>query len=182
MGDITELIKRAKAGDDVAWETLFAELYEPLHNLARSRLARGSAQTLLDTTGLVHEFYLRLEQAGRVLVNDREHFMAYAATAMRSVVVDFARRRAAERRGGGVERVTLTESLPEPGSEQEILQVHDALETLQKVDPRLVRVVEMRYFAGMTEQEIGKALGVTERTVRRDWEKARLLLAVALKP
>jgi RNA polymerase sigma factor (TIGR02999 family) len=163
-------------------ERLFEQLYEPLCGLARSRLTRGGHHTLLDTTGLVHEFYLRLEQAGRVLVNDRHHFMAYAARAMRSVVVDFARRRAAERRGGGAEHVPLTEGIAESGTEQEILQVHAALETLEKVDPRLVRVVEMRYFAGMTEGEIGEALGITDRTVRRDWEKARLLLASALKP
>jgi RNA polymerase sigma factor (TIGR02999 family) len=181
VGDITELIKRAKAGEDAALEMLFAQLYEPLRSLARSRLARGGHQTLLDTTGLVHEFYIRLEHVGRVLVNDRNHFMAYAASAMRSVVVDFARRRAAARRGGDVEHVTLTEGLAESGSEQEILQVHAALEMLEKVDPRLVRVVEMRYFAGMTEEEIGKSLAITDRTVRRDWEKARLLLASALK-
>jgi RNA polymerase sigma factor (TIGR02999 family) len=181
VGDITELIKRAKAGEDAALEMLFEQLYEPLCGLARSRLTRGGQQTLLDTTGLVHEFYLRLEHAGRVLVNDRHHFMAYAARAMRSVVVDFARRRAAERRGGDVEHVPLTDSLAESSSEQEILQVHAALETLEKVDPRLVRVVEMRYFAGMTEAEIGLALAITDRTVRRDWEKARLLLASALK-
>jgi RNA polymerase sigma factor (TIGR02999 family) len=181
VGDITQLIQRAKAGEDSALEKLFEQLYEPLRGLARTRLARGGHQTLLDTTGLVHEFYVRLEHAGRVLVNDREHFMAYAARAMRSVVVDFARRRAADRRGGGAEKVPLTENIAETGSEAEILQVHAALETLEKVDPRLVLVVEMRYFAGMTEQEIGKSLGINERTVRRDWEKARLLLASALK-
>jgi RNA polymerase sigma factor (TIGR02999 family) len=181
VGDITQLIQRAQAGEDSALEKLFEQLYEPLRGLARTRLARGGHQTLLDTTGLVHEFYVRLEHAGRVLLNDREHFMAYAARAMRSVVVDFARRRAADRRGGGAEKVPLTENIAVAGSEAEILQVHAALETLEKVDPRLVHVVEMRYFAGMTEQEIGKSLGITDRTVRRDWEKARLLLASALK-
>jgi RNA polymerase sigma factor (TIGR02999 family) len=182
VGDITELIRRAKAGEDAALEMLFEQLYEPLRSLARSRLSRGGQNTLLNTTGLVHEFYLRLEHTGRVVVNDRDHFMAYAGRAMRSVVVDFARRRAAERRGGNVEHVPLTEGLAESAGEQEILQVHAALEVLEKVDPRLVRVVEMRYFAGMTEAEIGKALSITDRTVRRDWEKARLLLASALKP
>ncbi len=181
VSDITELIKRARAGEDAALEKLFEELYEPLRDLARTRLAHGGPQTLLDTTGLVHEFYIRLEHVGRVMVNDRSHFMAYAARAMRSVVVDFARRRAAGRRGGDVEHVTLTDAIAESGSEQEILQVHAALEMLEKVDPRLVQVVEMRYFAGMTEEEIGKALAITDRTVRRDWEKARLLLASAMK-
>ena len=105
--------------------------------------------------------------------------MAYAATTMRSVVIDFVRRRSADRRGGGAEHVTLDTRAAEVlgGSDDEILAVHSALETLAKVDPRLVRVVEMRYFAGLTDVEIGAALGVTDRTVRRDWERARLLLA-----
>jgi RNA polymerase sigma factor (TIGR02999 family) len=183
VGDITELIQRASGGENEAWERLFEQLYEPLRTLARARLVRGGHNTLLDTTGLVHEFFLRLQRTERVAVNDRRHFMAYAARAMRSVVVDFARSRAAERRGGDVQRVTLTEGLAEPmAGEDEILQVHAALETLEKVHPRLVRVVEMRYFAGMTEEEIGMSLSLTERTVRRDWGKARLLLALALKP
>jgi RNA polymerase sigma factor (TIGR02999 family) len=182
VGDITELIQRAGAGESGAWERLFERLYEPLRGLARVRLARQDRDALLDTTGLVHEFYLRMERAGRVLVNDRSHFMAYAARAMRSVVVDFARSRSAARRGGQAEHVTLGEEVAAPGGEEEILQVHAALETLEQVDPRLVRVVEMRYFAGMTEEEIASALCVNSRTVRRDWEKARLLLAAALKP
>ena len=98
---------------------------------------------------------------------------------MRSVVIDFVRRRSADRRGGGAEHVTLDTSAAEAmvASDDEILAVHDALETLAKVDQRLVRVVEMRYFAGLTDVEIAAALGVTDRTVRRDWERARLLLA-----
>jgi RNA polymerase sigma factor (TIGR02999 family) len=130
VGDITELIHRAKDGENAAWELLFDQLYEPLRSLARARLARHGRQTLLDTTGLVHEFFLRLQKAERVHVNDRQHFMAYAARAMRSVVVDFARSRRAERRGGGAEHVTLTEGLAQDvAGEEEILQVHSALET-----------------------------------------------------
>lgn len=183
MGDITELIHRATAGENAAWEMLFEQLYEPLRGLARARLARRGHQTLLDTTGLVAECFLRLKRADRLRVNDRQHFMAYAARAMRSVVVDFARSRATERRGGDAEYVTLTEGIAEDISgAEEILKVHAALETLEKVDPRLVRVVEMRYFAGLTEEEIGMSLGLTERTVRRDWKKAKLLLALALRP
>jgi RNA polymerase sigma factor (TIGR02999 family) len=183
VGDITELIQRAGAGEHAAWEALFHQLYEPLRSLARARLSRRGHQTLLDTTGLVHELFLRLRQADRVVVNDRKHFMAYAARSMRSVVVDFARSRAAQRRGGDAVHVTLTDGIAVAASgEDEILQVHAALQTLERVDPRLVRVVEMRYFAGMTEPEIAHALDLTERTVRRDWKKARLLLALALQP
>lgn len=168
---------RAAPGGD-----LMTELYAELRRLARSRLAAGGRNVLLDTTVLVHESFLRLHGAGRVGLQDRDHFMAYAATAMRSVVIDYLRRRASEKRGGDVEHVTLDTALGEVlgAQDDEILDVHEALESLAKVDPRLVQVVEMRYFAGLTEEEIGRALDVSARTVRRDWERARLLLAEML--
>lgn len=162
---------------------LFPSLYQELRRLARSRLAGGPRPTLLDTSALVHEAFMRMQRDGGVSVNDREHFMAYAATTMRSIVIDFVRRRRAERRGGGAEHVTLDTRAAEQlgaASDDEILAVHEALEALAEVDPRLVRVVEMRYFAGLTDAEVGAALGVTDRTVRRDWERARLLLAQML--
>jgi RNA polymerase sigma factor (TIGR02999 family) len=160
-------------------QELFPALYNELRRLARSRLAGGGRHTMLDTSALVHEAFLRMQRDGGVALKDREHFMAYAATTMRSIVIDFVRRRSAERRGGGAEHVTLDTMAGGvlSASDDEILSVHHALETLEKVDVRLVRVVEMRYFAGLTDLEIGAALGVTDRTVRRDWERARLLLA-----
>lgn len=159
--------------------SLFPALYNELRRLARSRLAAGGRHTLLDTSALVHEAFLRMQRDGGVALNDREHFLAYAATTMRSVVIDFVRRRSADRRGGGADHITLdTQAAHSLGaSDDEILEVHKALQTLAKVDARLVQVVEMRYFAGLTDVEIGAALGVTDRTVRRDWERARLLLA-----
>ena len=162
--------------------TLFPALYSELRRLARSRLAGGGRHTLLDTSSLIHEAYLRMQRDGGVHVNDSEHFMAYAATTMRSIVIDFVRRRSAERRGGGVEHVTLDTHAAGDlgGADEQILAVHEALETLATVDSRLVKVVEMRYFAGLTDVEIGAALGLTDRTVRRDWERARLLLATLL--
>lgn len=164
---------------DAGIQNLFPLLYGELRRLARSRLAAGGRNVMLDTTGLVHESYLRLERAGKVGIQDRDHFLAYAASAMRSVVVDYVRRRAADKRGGEFEHVTLTTGLAETigASDDEIMEVHEALDELAKVDARLVQVVEMRYFAGLTDDEIGAALGVTGRTVRRDWERARLLLA-----
>jgi len=161
---------------------LFPVLYSELRRLARSRLAGGGRHTLLDTSALVHEAFLRMQRDGGVNVNDREHFMAYAATTMRSIIIDFVRRRSAERRGGDAEHVTLDTRAAAVlgGSEHEILAVHEALQILARVDERLVRVVEMRYFAGLTDAEIGAALGVTDRTVRRDWDRARLLLAEML--
>jgi RNA polymerase sigma factor (TIGR02999 family) len=159
--------------------TMFPALYGDLRRLARSRLASGGRHTLLDTSSLVHEAFLRMQRGGGVTLENRDHFMAYAATTMRSVVIDFVRRRNAERRGGDVEHVTLDTRAAEQlgASDDEILAVHNALDTLAKVDARLVRVVEMRYFAGLSELEIAAALGVTDRTVRRDWNRARLLLA-----
>jgi RNA polymerase sigma factor (TIGR02999 family) len=153
--------------------------YAQLRSLARARLAAGGHYTLLDTTALVHESFLRLQRAGHVAVNDEEHFLAYATKTMRCVVVDYVRRRKAERHGGGCAHTSLTAAHAEQvsASDDEILEVHEALEVLASVDPRLVQVVEMRYFGGLTEVEIGQALGVTDRTVRRDWERARLLLA-----
>jgi RNA polymerase sigma factor (TIGR02999 family) len=164
-------------------EDLFELLYHELRRLARARLASGGRNVLLDTTALVHESFLRLQGAGKVGMADRNHFMAYAATAMRSVIVDFVRKRASEKRGGDVDHVTLDTGVAESlgATDDEIVDVHEALEALGKVDERLVKVVEMRYFAGLSDDEIGAALGVTGRTVRRDWERARLLLAEMLE-
>jgi len=122
---------------------------------------------------------LRLQRADNLPVNDDEHFLAYAARSMRSVVVDHARRRKAERRGGGAAHTSLKTTHAEKigVSDDEILEVNEALGVLAAVDTRLAQVIEMRYFGGLTDVEIGQALGVTDRTVRRDWERARLLLA-----
>ena len=123
-----------------------------------------------------------MQREGGAAFKDREHFLAYAATTMRNVVIDFVRRRKADRRGGDAEHVTLDTRAAAQlgGQDDEILAVHKALETLAQVDPKLVQLVEMRYFAGLTDAEIGAALGVTDRTVRRHWERARLLLAELL--
>jgi RNA polymerase sigma factor (TIGR02999 family) len=181
---LTDLIRRAQHGDEAALKVVFDATYDELRLLARGRLRRGARSTLLDTTSLVHEAYLRFANAGRMNVGDRHHFLRYASHVMRSVIVDFVRERRAERRGGGAQHVTLNSELingTATADEDEILGVHEALEELERVDARLVQVVEMRYFAGMTEGEISVALGINERTVRRDWQKARLLLADALK-
>ena len=162
----------------------YAASYRELRRLARARLAGGGRNTVLDTTALVHESYLRLARSHGLAFEDRARFMAYAGHVMRSVIVDLVRERQAERRGGDVTHVALTtqfgERLAADEGEREILRVHDALESLGALDPRLAQVVEMRYFAGMTEPEIAETLGITERTVRRDWAQARLFLADAL--
>jgi RNA polymerase sigma factor (TIGR02999 family) len=180
---LTDLIRRAQHGDEAALRIVFDATYAELRGLARARLRKGSRNTLLDTTSLVHEAFLRFADAGRLHIGDRQHFLRYASHVMRSVIVDFVREKLAQRRGGVAVHVTLDSQIggAQSDGEKEILQVHEALEELAQHDPRLVQMVEMRYFAGMTETEIAAALGVTDRTVRRDWQKAKLLLADALK-
>jgi len=182
-GTITELIERANRGEQDALNRLFSELYPELHDMARSRVRRHAPITMLDTTALLHESYLRLVKVGALSVSNRAHFLAYASRVMRSIIVDFARQRLASRRGGGAVELPLdTEAGDQAASpEADVVRVHDALEQLAEADERLVRLVEMRYFGGLTEEEIAEALGVSTRTVQRDWEKARLLLAIALK-
>ena len=180
--NLTDLIQRSQSGDEAAVRALFDATYEELRRLARMRLSRGGRGTLLDTTALVHESYLRFANSGTLRLEDRDHFMRYASHVMRSVIVDIARANKTARRGGDALHVTLNTDSGDgaQAGEDEIIRVHDALEELAALDPRLVSVVEMRYFAGMSEAEMAAALGVTDRTVRRDWEKARLLLAQAL--
>ena len=183
MGDITQLLIRAREGDRQAFDLLFQALYPDLRRIAHARLAPHVRGTMLDTTALVHEAYLKFEQAARLTPGDRSHFLAYAARVMRSIIVDAARASRSQRRGGDAAHVTLDTEVAEAAvaGEEEILDVDAALARLADMDDRLMRVVEMRYFGGMTEAEIGEALGVTDRTVRRDWEKARLFLAAELR-
>ncbi len=182
MGDITLLIARAREGDHAALDELFAAVYPELRRIAHSRLRRGFSDPELGTTALVNECYLKLRDAQRVEASDRAHFFSYTASAMRSIVVDIARAKATERRGGDLHHVTLdTDIGGDTAAENEILRVHEALEEIGQLDPRLVRLVEMRYFAGMSDPEIASALDITDRTVRRDWQKARVLLAAALR-
>jgi RNA polymerase sigma factor (TIGR02999 family) len=164
-------------------DAVFAATYQELRKLARLRLRGGGRNTVLDTTSLVHESYLRLAAAGRLRIEDRIHFLRYAGCAMRSVVIDFVRQRQSARRGGAADRITLTTwaGVGVNAGEREILRVHEAITELNKYDARMAQVVEMRYFGGLTEAEIAEALEVTDRTVRRDWEKARLWLSEALK-
>ena len=180
---LTELIQDVAAGDLAARDRLFAAAYSELRKLARSRLRDGGRNTYLETTALVHESYLRFLKVGELRIEDRSAFFAYSSKVMRSVIVDAVRERQAQRRGGDLSELTLdTQAAAElPSGEAEVLHVHEALLTLERVEPRLAHVVEMRYFGGYSELEIAEVLEVTERTVRRDWDKARLLLMSALK-
>jgi RNA polymerase sigma factor (TIGR02999 family) len=183
MGDITTLIARARSGDRPALDELVAAVYPDLRRIAHARLAPHARDTLLGTTVLVHECYMKFVSAQRLNVEDRGHFMAYAARAMRSIIVDQARQGLAQRRGGDAQHVTLNtaNSGDVSGAEEQIVDVDAALAELASLSPRLAQVVEMRYFGGLSDDEIGHALGVNARTVRRDWDKARMLLVAALR-
>lgn len=183
MADITELLKAAGRGDNQAGDDAMALLYDALRLMARRRMRRSGDITLLDTTSLVHECYLRLERADTLAFNDRRQYLAYASKVMHAIVIDMVRARRADRRGGDSAHIELTTGVAGslPAQEDEVLRVHEALEELAQADPRLAQVVEMRYFAGLSEAEIAECLGVTERTVQRDWRKARLFLSAALK-
>ena len=182
MSEITQLLLAAGQGDRAAADRAYALLYADLQRLARTRLRGSGELTLLDTTALVHESYLRL-QAGGAAFPDRQHFLGYAAKVMRAVVIDVVRARQAERRGGDAVQVTMNTGLigSLAAHDDEVLRVHEALDELAGHEPRLAQVVELRYFGGLSEAEIAASLGVTERTVQRDWQKARLFLSVALR-
>lgn len=183
VGEVTLLLAAARQGQAEALNRLFDLLYPELRRLASARMRQTDERVMLDTTSLVHECYLRLLKLDELALQDRGHFMAYAAKVMRSVVVDLAREQQAQRRGGGLAFVTLDTALAGglPSGEDEILRIHEALEALGAIDARLVKVVEMRYFIGLDNSEIAQALDVSSRTVERDWERARSFLFAALK-
>lgn len=178
-GAVTVLLGAARDGDRRALDRLLPLVYDDLRAVAEREMRREAAGHTLQPTALVHEAFLRLTGAAGS-ASDRAHFLAIAARAMRQVLVDHARRRSAAKRGGGLAPATLTDGIGDgPLNAEEILALDRALETL---DPRQRQVVECRFFAGMEETEIATALGLSERTVRRDWAKARAWLYRELYP
>lgn len=175
MDSVTELLGQARQGDAQAFDRAYALIHEELRRAAHRQL-RGRRGDTFSTTVLVNEAWLKLSRA-EFEARDREHFLAIAARAMRMIVMDHVRRACADKRGGQQVRVTLDSSLAEDrqGAEQ-LLALDAALRRLAEADARLAQVVEWRYFAGMTEAEIAGLTGLTERTVRRDWRKARAFL------
>jgi RNA polymerase sigma factor (TIGR02999 family) len=181
-GDVTRLLRAYGAGDERAFEQLVPLVYDDLRQIA-GRLLRGRnrGQTL-DATAVVHEAWLKLAQGAGAGWNDRGHFLAVAARAMRQVTVDYARERAAAKRGGALQLVTLEEeAFAAPCEAEWVLAVDEALAALARHDERLARVVECRFFAGLTEPETAEALGVSLRTVQRSWPRARAWLKEALR-
>ena len=180
QGEVTGLLQAAVAGDQDALDRLVPLVYEDLHRLAHRQLAREGGGHTLQTTGLVHEAYLKLAGGSGLGAANRAHFLAIAARAMRQVLVDYARRRKADKRGGGVVCVTLNDG--EQGMDVSSDDLVALDEVLEQLEPRQRQVVELRFFGGLEEKDISEALGVSERTVRRDWVKARAWLYRALYP
>jgi RNA polymerase sigma factor (TIGR02999 family) len=172
---VTRLLRQARDGDAAAGDAAYGLIYEQLRRAAHRQL-RGNAGHTLCTTALVSEAWLKLAGA-QLDVQDRDHYLALATRAMRQIVVDKARRAVADKRGGqdGL-RITLDTALHAPDVGEDVLALDAALERLARVDPRLARVVEWRYFGGLTDAQVAGLLGVTERTVNRDWRKARAFL------
>jgi RNA polymerase sigma factor (TIGR02999 family) len=174
IGEVTQLLRAAQEGEAAALERLIPLMYEDLRRLARRKLAHEYAERSLNPTALVHESYLKLG-GGAMVARDRSHFLALAARAMRQVLVDHARERKAAKRGAGAwERTTLTDGVWVKELDDDGMLVLD--EALARLHPRERQVVECRFFGGMEESEIAAALGVSERTVERDWVKARARL------
>ena len=171
------------AGDRSGLDQVFVECYEDLLTIARSRLRRGAPDVLLETSALVHECWLRLAGLQVLSLEDRHHFLAYAARVIRSLVLDAWRARQSARHGGLLQQITLDTALAEQlaAGESALEPLAAALNELATLDPRLATVVELRYFAGLREAEVAALLGLSTRTVRRDWEKARLVLALSLQ-
>jgi RNA polymerase sigma factor (TIGR02999 family) len=172
---ITEVLNRAIGGDAAAHEDLYRLLYAELLKLARGQLS--SSGVSLNPSALVHEAYLRLSKREAEPMRDRRAFYAYASQVMRSVLIDHVREHNAEKRGAGQQPITLSTGIVDSvGGEEDFSRLNDALLELQNADERCFRVVEMRYFGGMTEEDIAAELGVSLPTVKRDWRKARAFL------
>jgi RNA polymerase sigma factor (TIGR02999 family) len=189
-GDVTALLVAGRAGDREAYAQVYALVYDHLRAVARAQRRRDAraraGEHTLSTTAVVHEAWFRLVDPARLDVRDRGHFLAIAARAMRQVLVEHARRYRAAKRGGGVGHLDIDELHGfevDAGVEQRsavLLSLDDALSRLDSFSPRLARVVECRWFGGLTEEETAQALGITDRTVRRDWVKARAWLHAEL--
>ena len=179
----TALLDAARGGDRGAFDELLPRVYAELRQLAHARLRQHRPGDTLNTTALVHEAYLRLADGDTPGWRDRSHFFALAARAMRFVIVDLARQRAAQKRGGGLADLRLTESLGLSGADADahnVLSVDAALDRLAERSSRLAEVVEMRFFAGMEHAEIAEATGRSVPTIKRDWRRARAWLYAAL--
>lgn len=188
--NLTALIEAARQGDADATDSLFAQVYTELKRLAHLQLARNArghaALLTLNTTALVHEAYMKLAGHGDGAVDGREHFFSLAARAMRQIVIDHARAQLTEKRGvGQYDAVRLDDALEQPGSElspEKVLRLDEALGRFEREEPRLAALVELRFFGGLSVEQIAALQQVSERTLNRDWRRAKVHLFLALGP
>jgi RNA polymerase sigma factor (TIGR02999 family) len=174
---ITALLAIAEGGDRAAADAVFAALYEELHRMARRELARRGAGVTLSATTLLHDAYLSISQREGVTFPDRNRYMGYASKVMRGLIIDYARSRQAQKRGGHFEITSISTDVADPLTDaDELMRISEALDELGAVEERLVRVVDLKFFCGFSFVEIGEMMGVSERTIQRDWEKARIFL------
>ena len=185
-GEVTRLLGAARDGDGEAMNRLMALVYQELRAIARRQLRRRRPHQTLDTSALVHEAYLKLVDQQGTTFEDRAHFFSVAGVTMRHILVDAARRRAAKKRGGDAVRVA-TDDLQSPleadaeSRAVDVLALDQALTALAARSERLSQLVELRYFAGLSDEELAERLGLSDRTVRREWRKARAFLFDALR-
>lgn len=179
--DVTSLLRTLQEGDDTVVDLLFDRVYDELHDLAHQQLERLRPGQTLNTTGLVHEAYLKLVDQSEADWESRTHFFAVSAKAMRHIIINYARDQAAEKRGGDAAHVSLDECRMAPQESAEtLISIDRALDRLAERDERMARVVELRFFGDMTQKESAAILDVSPRTVRRDWTAARAWLSKAL--
>jgi RNA polymerase sigma factor (TIGR02999 family) len=179
---ISTLVVSAEEGDREAADKLFVALYDELHRMARRELARRGAGVTLGATTLLHEAYLDIADREGAAFPDRNRFMGYAARVMRGLIIDYARRRQAQKRGGLFEITSIaTDVIAALPDADELTRISDALDELEAADPRLARIVDLKFFCGFGFGEIAAMMGVSERTAQRDWEKARIYLHRVLR-
>ena len=177
-----DVLAELRTGRRDTLDRLIPLVYDELHSIARRQLSRRDIGGTLSTTGLVHEAYLKLVDQSRVAWRDRAHFLALVSVAMRHVLVDRAKARCAMKREGARYRIPLEyEQIAANDQPEAMVQLSDAIDELETIEPRLARVVDCRFFGGLTEEEIAAALGITVRTVQRDWTKARMILRHTLQ-
>jgi len=183
MSEVTRLLRDWSAGSVGARDELLALVYEPLHAIAERHLYREREGHTLQPTALVHELYLKLVDQRRVAWADRTHFFAVAAQVMRRILVDHARRRKSEKRGGAVIPMTIDAAFDVAAAESlDVVELDIALENLEKVYPQQARIVELRFYAGLTIDETAEALGISSATISREWTMARAWLRRAMSP
>ena len=179
---LSTLVASAEQGDRAAADKLFTALYDELHRMARRELARRGAGVTIGATTLLHEAYLDISDRDRAAFPDRNRFMAYAARVMRGLIIDYSRSRQAQKRGGQFEITSIATDVAEAVPDaQQLTRLSDALDELESAAARLARIVDLKFFCGFSFVEIGGMLNLSERTVQRDWEKARIYLHRALR-